>query len=294
MAMRPRNFRVMIAAIGFAGALAACNLIAGLGEDFVVDPDAAGGPVTPTEGGTDGQADAATDGPPTTDAPTDRFVPDAAVLLFCDLADTGTNGNGFCDDFESDAGPPEFGWTSVLIERDASVRVSPKVGVGGSRGLDVYLSQPTGGSSNVWLAKTLTTAVSDTRVELEFEFNVASPVTIFSAGLGMLTFPAGGSPKEFGISTYMNASVISQLGTIDAQQKAISPNKWYRTLVVLDRPNTGALFSETVTVDGTVVDTVSNITPAGSTEIRLGLFSTAGSTGSMRVRFDHVVVRSWP
>ena len=261
MVTRSRRFRAMLMAIGCAGAIAACNAIAGLGEDFALDPNAADGSLASMdEGGTlegGGRDGSRTDGQ-LPDGGSDTSTTDGAAETFCATADSGDNAKGYCWDFEMAGGPPNYGWNAPRIEKDASLKVLLGSGIDGSHGLEVYVEQKVGSLSNVWLGKTLTSAAGDVHLELEYEFAVqASANIMYSAGVGMLAFyQTGTAPNEFGVSTYEYSVVASRLKTLDSTKAApIAPDgSWHKARVVLDRGTTAALFSETASVDGTEVE----------------------------------------
>lgn len=296
MAMRSRHFRVLLLTLGCAGAIGACNAIAGLGEDFVVDPSRSDGSLPTNEAGSDGQSgDGGTDAQ-ASDAPTDTFVPDGATGPFCASADSGTNGKGYCWDFESADGPPSFGWSGKLSPTGYAMDVIADAGAAGSRGLDVTLTQSTG-SKNGWLFQTLPFAGAPnafSHMELEFDFNVVSVTALYATGLGMLTFPAvSADVHEFGVSQYKTGSTVSRL-SVEGSEAALVKGTWQRAKIVLDRPDGAVDFVERVTVGVVEVDTQTGIKPGtGATEIRLGLFSTSGENGSIHAKFDNVVLRRW-
>jgi predicted small secreted protein len=301
--MAHRRLQTMAGVAALAAALAACNLIAGLGEDFRLDTD---GSITPGEdGGLDGSnADGSLpDGSPL-EGSSDAPPGDGGKLEnFCDVTDAGAK--GYCWDFEQAGSGPKFNWDTPFFENDASIVnaaavVQPGIGIGGSHALEVYLSQTgTNLTSNVWLPKPLASVgapSSLSRIEVDFDFNVVQVNGLYSAGIGMITFPSAASPKEFGISTYQNGNTISRLVSVGTEA-SITLDTWHHVRIVLVKTDGSATFSETVDVtpDGgspTNVETRSGLNPgSGITEIRLGVFSTAGGTGDMRVRFDHLVVR---
>lgn len=290
MAMRPRSFRSMIAAIAFAGALAACNLIAGLGEDFVVDPNAGDGPVTPTEGGTDGRPDGSTDGQQT-DAPADNAVGDARFSCVGVDAD-------FCDDFETPTVDPNFGWTSTQrspTASDAAVAILPEAGIGGSYGLYVSMYESTPGFSTgdfAWLTQSIggPDPRNNALIDVEFDFRVPERTVDYLA-TGILAFPNGGAPGEFGVAAYPTNKVSHTGGTPAAD--AVGPNSaWHHAHIVLERTD-ASIVKRTAFIDTKLQSSTGGhaVPGAGGTELRLGTFNAGAGVGVNSAFFDNVIIR---
>src|SRR5262245_2660922 len=109
-----RRARGLAAIAACALALGACNLIAGLTEDFSIAPDGDGSIAPGVEAGEDvstKDSTVAEDGS-AMDAPADGSLPDTAkALSFCASQDAANV--VFCTDFDTAPDAAPFGWDSV-------------------------------------------------------------------------------------------------------------------------------------------------------------------------------------
>jgi hypothetical protein len=286
--------RMIAATAVLASLIAACNLLAGLNEDYRYEAD---GAAPPNDGGGDGgPADGALDGVvPPVDAS------DAAVTKpFCDTADAGPK--GYCDDFEKSPPALPFGWSDSERDVDAGIAVVADAGMDHSHGLTIVLAQTSTSNNTAWLVKKVGIQAADTFVkyELAFDFNVVAIDGIYSADLAMLTFPSSAQPeREFGIAQYGTGTAISRLSTQGSMGAPVVFGKWMHADVVLERTPPATTFTKTIIVstDGSpvTVDTGTGISAGSSqdTEIRVGIFSTAAGAGSISMQFDNVLLRRW-
>lgn len=296
MARRTRiNARAILALAGFAAALAACNLLAGLTEDYAVDPDSA----TPsmTEAGDtsmvdpDGsKADSSMDGEVSVDAGRDA-APDGP---FCKSIDASAV--VFCADFE-EAGASPFGWDSVFKGNTPSAvfTVDPTGGYYGA-GLDVVTQKDASASAAAWFETIIVAGDPNQHAHYEAELDfqdVASPITY--TALGIITFDDGSSnPREHGFGTFNNGVSLSKLSP-QGPESILDKKEWHHAFIRLNRPTVGARYDRTLTIDKTdvVVTPAMALINSGGVQLRLGTFNTGTGSGVLHARFDNVIVRQW-
>jgi len=278
-------------------AVSACNVIAGLSDDYRVG-DGGTGP-TGEGGGADGNADKdgalpdgfAPDGG--ADALPDQLVTDGG--RFCDTVDKV--GLDFCNDFED--GPTAATtatWTGIQNTLAATIKVVDNAGLNeSSRGLDVDSASASTASRNIFLHKTLPGAkpIGDyLRYDVEFDFKLLASADAYVA-VGVINF-TGAAQEDHGVAAYPTDDVI---GRLTPKTTGVSPakNKWHHVHIVLSHATAGALFSRTITVDSDagVVDNTASVTTASATltELRMGIFYTGGAAGQIHVMFDNIVAR---
>jgi len=290
--MKRRGRHIVVVAFA-AGALAACNLIAGFESEYVVGSGTEGGTIdSPVD------TDSSTDGPVVLDGNSDAPTDGGTDGPLCPVAN-----ELFCDDFE-DADAALFGWSDLRdFEGDASVRVLPAVGHGSSAGLDVVMDKNASGTSiAAWLAKAVTggSPLLYRKYQLDFDFEVLSkPLKMSYAALGILTFPSGGPDREHGIGVYQS-DLISKLQPTAATVP--STGTWQHARVVLERVDGSADMYDRITFasDQTgVLKEIEKSPPSyfspdgGGVQVRLGTFNTGTGVDVLHARFDNVVVRGW-
>lgn len=294
MVRRSRNGRAFLLALGCAAAVAACNAIAGLGEDFALDPNAGDGSIGTGEGGgPDGQGtDAPADGLVQGDAKADSPVGDGG--LFCSSVTDAT----FCDDFEKGGRGANFDWSGMAkgpTAADASIELTT-VGVGGTRGLRVSVYETTpgfmvGDFAHLNLVIGGPNPRLNAVVEVEFEFRVLSRAPVDYLALGIVAFPNQASGGEHGVAAY-DTGQVSITGTRSAA--AISgETQWHHALIRLEREAGGLTAKRFVTIDTIVQDDSPNhpLPNSGGTFLRLGTMNPGANVGAMTAAFDNVVIR---
>ena len=303
--MARRNRSVLVVA-ACAVALVACNLLAGLTEDYALAPDGSAA----TMGG-DGGGDESAVGPdgarpdsPAGDAGMDAADGRVPQVPFCDrVNDAGDASVVFCSDFEmggSSADPNPFGWSDIMRFNgaDASFTIDPQGGYEGA-GLHVITDKPVSGTSSAgWLEHFITAGDPNVAAHYEAEMQVkaeASPITY--TALGILTFDDGAAAvREHGIATNNSNMFLKDLNpTTFLSVNNVLPPAWHHVVIQLDRPSPGAQYNRKLTID-TMTATVTppmSLTSTGAVKLRIGTFNTGTSTGVLKARFDNVVVRQW-
>lgn len=284
----------MFVALGCAAAVAACNAIAGLGEDFTLDPNAGDGSIGKTDGADpDAQGnDAALDGLVQSDAPPDQLVSDAGPFT-CVGVDAE-----FCDDFETATPDPNFGWSDTQrspTAADASVTVMADAGVGGTRGLYVSMYESTTGFATgdfAWLTQSIGGADPRVNALVDVEFDIRVPDrAVDYLATGILAFPNGGAPGEFGVAAYPTNKISHTGGT--AAPNAVGPNSaWHHVHITLQKDGAGTV-KRTLEIDKRQQSSTATqpVPTGGGTELRLGAFNTGAGVGVNSVVFDNVLIR---
>jgi hypothetical protein len=295
MARRARSVVVLAVC---AGALVACNLIAGLTEDYAVVPQDGAAPGT--EAGADGAADgdgAKADAPISmTDGGMDSGTEAGPTVPFCETVDAGDAALVFCEDFE-EAGTSPFGFDSIFSANtaDASFTVDPAGGLNGkSAGLRVVTDKGAP-SAAVWVEKIIAGNDPNQHAHYEAQLDFEDEASAISyTALGLLTFDDGTSPvREHGFGTFANGTVLSKLSP--QSDTVLDSHSWHHAVIRLDRPSVGAPYDRYLEIDSTPI----TVTPAmslittGGVELRLGTFNTGSGTSVLRACFDNVVVREW-
>ncbi|MBX3208989.1 MAG: hypothetical protein KF764_28410 [Labilithrix sp.] len=299
-----RRTRAVIGLAAFTSALAACNAISGLDEDYQL----AGGPAVTddagNEGGADGQgADGGGDAPSSTDgAPDGRADSGSDGGLDCDSPPAGPSGSTLvhCDTFD-DLGKvgPRYGWT-----RDQNTSGAPAVENGGyvARGLRANVT--TGGTppSEGWVTalwQRIQGGVADgQQLTVRLRFKAASANIGYSV-IGAIQL----NNLDYGLALYRSAQCPNGLSCLDendghgghpnasfASAVAFTPNRWYAVEINVKR--TGTAFSGKVVVDGATVHEGANVLPTGTApqvEVGVGAFFSANN-GSADVVVDDVLV----
>jgi hypothetical protein len=293
-----RRMRV-IALVALCAAAPACTLIAGLTEDYrVVD-----GGVSPTGegGGTDGSdskdgalPDGFVPGTDGGDAKNDQVVPDGGPFS----CGTETDWD-FCEDFELGASAATTAvWTGIANSHAATIKVVDNAGLNEkSRGLDIDSMSSSTTSRNIYLHKTLPAnkAISAyLEYDIDFDFKLISSLGNDYVAMGVLNF-TNATPEDHGVAAYPGDDVIARL---NPKTTGVSPatNKWHHVHIVLSHAAAGATFTRTMWIDSAttgVVDTGTSISTAGATitELRFGIFYTAGAAGEIHAVFDNIIAR---
>lgn len=286
------NAKALVALATFAAALAACNLIAGLTEDYSV---VSGDGSTPSgEAGGDGPVDpdGAKDGSPNTDGGQDGTItPDALPpARYCDSLDA--SGLDFCHDFEDDTLGVMPTWSRFQkdLGTDASIEVSAEGGLGGSRGLVFETYTASTGNRNTFLVETLAATKQPgdfLSYDIEFDFLVVASLP--DEAVGVLNF-TGATPEDHGVAAYSTLDLASKLAPKGTAPGVKLGSKWHHVRISLEHTAPGTMFNKRIAIDGEMnVDTATvSVASASATEVRIGVFSTAGS-GRTRVLFDNVV-----
>lgn len=300
MAKRARSI-VLLA--GCAGALVACNLLAGLTEDYALSVEAGTGMTN--EAGDEGTVDPDGSKP---DAPGNETSVDAAdgstpTVPFCDrINDAGDATVVFCSDFEApglSTDPTPFGWTDIKFFNgpDASFTRDPQGGYEGA-GLSVVTNKPVSATSAAaWLVHLVTPGDPNVAAHYEAEMQVKSEASPISyTALGILTFDdRDASVREHGVAANSMNAFVQNLNPSTVVNVSNAGVPWHHVVIQLDRPTVGAQYNRKLTIDsmsGTVNPAMS-FTSTGAVELRIGTFNTGSGTGLLRARFDNVVVRQW-
>jgi hypothetical protein len=246
----------------------ACNAITGLDIDYRVKSDAGDSAVDPDRDSSRGE---------TTDA------------RFCVRMGKGAE---FCEDFEQgDAG--SFSAESIIDNAAGSFALVDGAGLGGSRGLDVTMTQLGGGSTHAWLAAQLAGAPTDfSQHVLEFDFQEVGDTTFTYVAVGALTFLANQS--QYGVVLLEHDFMGRGPPRVPDPPKVPSNNSWHHAKVELKRSGGDAPYVLTVQIEGTIVDSDASIVlPSNNvSEVRIGAFSTTENPGAnVHMRFDNVIVR---
>lgn len=303
-----KRARAIVLLAGCAAALVACNLLAGLTDDYAYNEEA--GSAMTSEAG-DESAVVDPDGS-RSDAPGNETSVDAAdgskptTVPFCDrVNDAGDATVVFCSDFEapdSSTGSMPFGWTSIkyINGADASFTRDPQGGYEGA-GLSVVTNKtPSGMSVAAWLEYSVTSGNPNVAAHYEAEMQVkseASPITY--TALGILTFnDLDASVREHGVAAKDTNTFVQNLSPGSVVSVNNVPPPWHHVVIRLDRPTPGAQYDRRLTIDSRsdIVTPAMSFTNTGAVKLRIGTFNTGTSptdTGMLRARFDNVVVRQW-
>jgi hypothetical protein len=292
-----RKARSIVIVAVCAGALVACNLIAGLTEDYAYNAANGDGGPGSTDGNTDGMGltEGSTTDSPSGDAGTDAKN-DAITGRFCDGVDK--TGLDFCADFEDDPVGVAPAWTPGLNDTtgvDASVKVMASAGHDSARGLDIQCdTSNTGISRNSFFARTLPPTDAPATFlsyDIEFDFRLVSSA-ITDEAVGVLNF-TGASPEDHGVAAYPSMSLISKLSPKGAAPGVADSFGWHHARISLTHAAAGTPFNKSVVVDedaGAVVDTGSvSTTNTSATQVRIGIFSSGFGAGVVHATFDNVV-----
>ena len=305
MARRARSILLLAAC---AGALVACNLIAGLTEDYAV-VGAKGDGSTPndeasgdgsmntdgsmqdspvSEGGQDGGKDTSTTGP----FCANLFAGDAANVSFCaDFEEGGTQ-----------TGLNPFGWDSIFRAGtpDASFTIAtPAMSGNGSAALDVVTDKAAAGTSSAaWLEHIIQNGdpnAGGSHYEAEMDFiDVSSPISY--TALALITFDDGMAPiREHGFAT-TTGTTVSNLNP--PGMSITDGHTWHHAIIRLDRPTVGGAYNRTLRLDAKElsISPAMTVTTMGGVKLRVGTFNTGtsgGDTAVLHARFDNIVVRQW-
>lgn len=285
-----RAHRVFIAGAA-ACVLVACNLIAGFESEYSVG-SSSGGEGGPPDGTT---AEGSTDGPATTDGSNDGGL-DAKV----DGAYCSTVAAGFvlCRDFEDNPSGPKFGLGGAVALPDAAsqIQLLGEGGVGGTKGLEVTFDRAAGGQY-VYVHSTLLGGSPSVNnlFEAEFDFRIAQRGPDDLA-LGMITFPGEATAdREHGIA-YYPGELVWKMGGTGGSIADTDPPAWHHAKITLDRDAGAIPLRRTITIDGMPVDQSGShpIPDAGGAELRLGAFNVGTGTGTTKIVFDNIVLRTKP
>ncbi len=308
------------------GALAACNAIAGLDDDYVLadsgiplpsDKDGSSGG-SETSSGSDGSS-SGDDG--SVDGGKDAAKPpaDASAPLDCTNPPGLEHGDVlFCDNFEDTTGTPanNFGWTSTL-QTGGAPTVEAAIGRNGTRGLRAKATTSSTTSVSTGLKKSipLDFPLSST-YWLSFYFSVKSVGIDYSA-IGAIQLATGGrtNASEHGVGVYNNAVSVqcpndggppcyNENDQIPGHKHDafravhVETDRWYYAEVFVTRNANGAEYAGKVVVDGQTIKTHTTSAlldggPTGSpVDFIVGVFYS-GTTNpqSTEVIIDDVVVR---
>lgn len=275
--------------VTIATALAACNAITGLGEDYrLADVSQDGAPVddsgvgtvndsatTPQDTGT--TEDATTDAEPHDDA---SGLVDAGTDAQVDSGggDAGLCGNTdstvfFCTDFETatndPSGPTPFGLKSTIVDVqsgiNASITVENKVGSGSSRGLVMKMPASNTGPRRALLRVNLGQASNFSYYEAVFSMGFGSTALGNAptfAEFGTFGLPTSSNPapaSNYGLAFEGGGMAILKTGYNNAERNPTKttlaiPSSWYRVHVQLEMVSGSFVGSLDVTNSaGTVV-----------------------------------------
>jgi hypothetical protein len=279
-----------VALVLLGASVPACNVLAGLTDEYRVADDAG------ADGGTADKDGALADGfVPGQEGGADALVDQGSGGgRFCEKADK-TN-LVFCNDFEDgDTAAKVPIWTSIENTLGAKITVVDNAGLNEtSRGLDVDSTSGSTSTRNIILHQLLPVEKPNVgdymQYDVELDFKVVeNPVASDYLAVGVLTF-LNASPEDHGIAVYPGDKVVARL-TPKANGVTPALMTWHHAKIKLDRVGTGPSFTRTMSVDGTVVDntTVSSM-GSSSSEIRIGIFYTAGGAGRIHTVFDNIVV----
>ncbi|MBX3258494.1 MAG: hypothetical protein KIS78_10840 [Labilithrix sp.] len=297
----PRGARALGAIASLTAALAACNAISGLDEDYQL----ASGPTLPdddagVEGGTDAQAaDADASIPRDGDAPD---APGTDAGLDCNETPPAPPGWSMvhCDNFDDTSRTaPTYGWT-----RAQNTSGAPVVEDGGyvARGLraNVTTGAPAPGQgwvTSLWQRITggvpdgaeLTVRLRFKAITASINYSVIGAIQLNNLDYGLALYRSAQCPngatcldENDGHGGHPNASFASAV--------AFTPNHWY--LVEISVKRAGTAFSGKVVVDGAPVHEGANVLPPGAApqvEVGVGAFFSANN-GSADVVIDDVIV----
>lgn len=288
--LRASRARLVTALAACAGLLAACNILTGLDQDYVLGnvdagPTGEGGMPEGSTGEGGGKEDAATDGTVGSDGGPARF----------------------CDGLQGDSGPEDFfcsDFDDVSVGTWDSITPNPAMygatfqplldaGLDGSAGLDVD-SMIDSGTRNLTVRKrfdAVKPANAYDSYHVDLEVRVLSG-TIDYGALALLVFAEFAPPlREHGVALYGPGSPELSSEAPKGTAVAISP-QWRHVRVRLDR-NAAGTFDRKITIGAVTVDTARphTIDAGAPTELRVGLFNTGTAGGHVHVQFDNVVFR---
>jgi hypothetical protein len=152
-------------------------------------------------------------------------------------------------------------------------------------------------SRNIYLHKTLPANKAITaylEYDVDFDFKLIASAGNDYVAMGVLNF-TNALPEDHGVAAYPADDVIGRLNpkTIGASPAA---GTWHHVHIVLSHAAAGSTFARTITVAGPTLVTVDNGTSISSvgatlTELRIGIFYTAGAAGEIHAVFDNIVAR---
>jgi len=277
-----------------AAAVAACNAITGLSDDYhLASAELDGGDDASSAsdgrgGGSDAPGDDTTDSS-AADAPSDAPRPNPGA--FCTDAGAGVDGSNvvFCSDFEADGGP-DWGWTTHDTQ-NGTLSVVDDAGFGSTRGLRAYVSDA-GVSRKAALVEVFQ-ALPSAHYDLSFSFRVKGNELPYLV-VGLIGFNVNGSSNYYGLAEHneLLLDISSPPGTTDNIGVNDTPkDTWRKASITLDRVDGGTTYNGTMSVDGTLVDSFNALPSLNQfAEIRVGTFFTSNGPGTAEVFFDNVVV----
>ncbi len=270
-------------ALGTA-AMAACNAITGLGEDFVLAPPDASTEATTSDAPASADG-AAEDGAPP-DAPT--LVDAAKDALDCDAANIV-----FCTDFETDAS-----WNASEL-KNGTVSFELDAGLGNSRAMHAHIDNvQVSRRAALWKRISAADAKTYAHYDIAFDLRIAQKSVDYAA-LGILAITQQGDLPYYGVAAYTDPPV-ERFDVIDDTPRIVGDGTgvedgtgaWHHVYMTYDRQDAGTYAVE-IFVDGVSVDKRSpfDFGDAQTAELRIGILFTTADMGTMDLYVDNIVVR---
>lgn len=268
-------------------ALAACNAITGLSDDYHLAATTGG-----EDAGSDARGDGAVVAPDGAPVSPDAATPDAPATAFCALHASAT----FCADFEDPSlAAPAYGWDSTGYEKNGGdFGVEPGIGKDGTRGLRFRATADGGASLKVALWKTLpgTGPTTTAEYDLDFDFRIAGNSVMDYAALASFSFPVPGDLYNVGLGWYGDYfDTTSPPNPGDVNRLTEGPGAWRHGRVVLTREPSVTTYALETSIEGAVIDKKAGLSfaTATSAQVRVGAYFTSKTSGSIDVVFDNVV-----
>ena len=302
-----KRARPLAGVVLVAIALAACNAITGLANDYRLPGDDGGdgaeagatpdgSTIDDSSSGTDRQVDGA-DGSDGGAKDADANPPDAAPT-FC--SDAGAN-VAICTDFEETNPLAKWdnGGTGGQIKGgNGSISVIAGMGVGGSKAYRAIASDAlTDRTVALWKAIS-NVPTANARYTASFAFLIKKK-TIDYGVLAALGFIPSFSPY-YGLAIYPTTNKLDQSDPPAPSGGLMADGMlevWHAATITFERIGaTGPSFNSKLVVDGITVDELRPIdsTGAASTELRIGFLFTSTDSDEAEIYYDNVLVTRDP
>lgn len=282
--------RALVTLACTCAAVAACNAITGLGDDYVLVGVDGG-----AEDAVTGDGSAGADGGPGGDADVsgDAASDGAQPVFSCD---DGPGGQVlFCSTFDP---APQFDGEE---QQGGTVTISATGGKDGGAALHAHANEGSvSRKANKWIRVAGLDAALYQHYEVAFDFRIANR-TLSYAAIGVLAFPQPVSGLPYYGAAVHDDAPYARLDVVDNGAAGMTPGgaavedkpagTWHHAFMTFDK--NGGTYDLSLSIDGQQVDTHQgfDVLSAQGAELRIGILFGDTSAGVIDVFVDDVVVR---